>query len=317
MRTRPAQPRSSCTQWRAADANDCFAVGSLAFNLHGPEALILQWNGGSWSVVPSATGRAAANLEGVTCFDATTCYAVGTLINAGPLVERWNGSVWSTVPTPGVPGSGFAGVACAAIVAMLRGWFSEYGAVGDRAVGRHDVVRRSESGGAGCVGAVGRGVSRSDELLAVGARKRGVRVGCAPGALGRHRLVTDERCCGIAGPYNLHGVACAGPSSCFAVGESHSSTVVLGCDGTAWSLVATPNPQTLNTLSAVACVTTTTCSAVGTHAFMATLADQWDGQRWTSRPSPNPAQPSDALTRRDVPECDELFCRRSQPRPLR
>ena len=280
-----------------ADANDCFAVGSLTFNLHGPEALILRWNGISWSVVPSATRRASANLYGVTCLDATTCYAVGTLINAGSLIERWNGSAWSTVPTPGVPGgSGFAGVACAQS--------SRCFAVGSRSTGQPVIAQSDGAAWSVVTSPTAPGVAELSGVacpavtscFAVG----GTSVGSEAAALLAHWDGTGwsrmSAARGISGPYNLHGVACAGPSNCFAVGESHTSTVVLGWDGTAWSFVATPNPQTLNTLSAVACVSSTTCAAVGTHAFMATLADQWDGARWTPQPSPNPAQPSDALT---------------------
>ena len=182
------------------------------------------------------------------------------------VIEQWDGTTWSGVPSPAAPGvSELSGVACPAVTSCF--------AVGGTSV-----------------------VSESAALLAHWDGTGWSRMSAAHG---------------IAGPYNLHGVACAGPSSCFAVGESHSSTVVLGWDGTAWSLVATPNPQTLNTLSAVACVTTTTCSAVGTHAFMATLADQWDGTALDVAAEPEPRPTQRCAHRRDVPECDELFCRRS------
>jgi len=280
-----------------ADADNCFAVGNLTLNQHGPQAFTMRWDGVSWSVVPSATGRALATLGGVTCLDATTCYAVGTLINTGALIERWNGSVWSTVPAPGVPGgSGFSGVACAQS--------SRCFAVGSRSTGQPVIEQWDGTTWSVVPSPTAPGVSELSGVacpdvtscFAVG----GTTVVPESTALLAHWDGTSwsrmNAARGIAGPYNLHGVSCAGPSSCFAVGESHGSTVVLGWDGTTWSLVATPNPQTLNTLSAVACVTSTTCAAVGTHAFTATLADQWDGRHWTAQPSPNPAQPSDALT---------------------
>ena len=63
--------------------------------------MIVQWNGASWTLVPSP---GAGVLNSVSCTSATVCVAVGS-DNGQALIEQWNGTTWSIVPSPSV-GSG-------------------------------------------------------------------------------------------------------------------------------------------------------------------------------------------------------------------
>lgn len=104
----------------------CFSVGR-----QGPpfgntyQTLIEQWNGSTWSMVPSPTSHQRLNeLNSVTCTSATRCYAVGSTgdLNNSPtakptinLVEQWNGTSWAVIPSPSVTtpqNQELSGVAC-------------------------------------------------------------------------------------------------------------------------------------------------------------------------------------------------------------
>ena len=89
---------------------DCWAVGTeteTGGNGNSTGALIENWNGTDWSVVPTPTpsgnGVVGAFLQGITCTSPSACTTVGytTDINGGnltDLIEQWNGSSWTIVP---------------------------------------------------------------------------------------------------------------------------------------------------------------------------------------------------------------------------
>jgi hypothetical protein len=101
-----------------ASASDCWAVGTAGATVEtstvpnlpggpGDQGLIEQWNGATWSVVPSYRPATAdgSYLSGVTCLSSLDCWATGAITNgkgkpAGALMEKWNGSSWSVVPSP-------------------------------------------------------------------------------------------------------------------------------------------------------------------------------------------------------------------------
>jgi len=63
-------------------------------------ALAQWWNGTTWRKAPLA-GPSNGSILGVSCPSATSCTAVGSLI------ENWNGQRWS-IETPPIPGLGHA-----------------------------------------------------------------------------------------------------------------------------------------------------------------------------------------------------------------
>ena len=92
--------------------SDCWAVGTVVgvgSDGDPSAALIENWNGVSWSMVPSPAptgpGVAGGVLQSVSCLSASTCVAVGyatddTGANLHTMIEQWNGSAWSLVPAP-------------------------------------------------------------------------------------------------------------------------------------------------------------------------------------------------------------------------
>jgi hypothetical protein len=83
--------------------SSCVAVGSAG----GPDnqTLTEQWNGTSWSILPSPNTSTTMNneLAAISCTSASACTAVGassSTVVAQTLVEQWNGTTWSIVPSP-------------------------------------------------------------------------------------------------------------------------------------------------------------------------------------------------------------------------
>lgn len=97
----------------------------------------------------------------------------------------------------------------------------------------------------------------------------------------------------------LHSVSGKAANDVWAVGASHngrlpSRTLIEHWDGTQWSIVSSPSPDTqFNELRGVAAVSANDVWAVGyrggtkTETPIETLILHWDGARWSQVPSPN------------------------------
>lgn len=107
---------------------------------------------------------------------------------------------------------------------------------------------------------------------------------------------------------SLVGLSCAAASDCIAVGSSERvvrqpttrppavRTLIEHWNGSGWSIETSPNrPGASSRLSAVACTSASACIAVGASDADAagvrsrTLAERWDGSRWTILRSRDPA----------------------------
>jgi len=91
-----------------ASASDCWAVGDQSSCGGCAQTLIEQWDGTSWSIVPSPNTGVADLLYGVTCASASDCWAVGVYTSGASLlpltlIEQWNGTSWSIVSSPNYP----------------------------------------------------------------------------------------------------------------------------------------------------------------------------------------------------------------------
>ena len=90
----------------ACASGQCFAVGFYYNDSGYPQTLTKQWNGATWSVVPSpdASPTGYNGLYGVTCLSQSDCTAVGFYFDDGDyphtLIEHWDGSSWSIVTSP-------------------------------------------------------------------------------------------------------------------------------------------------------------------------------------------------------------------------
>ena len=223
----------------------------------------------TWSVVPTPNrGTGFNGLSAVSCVSAAACMAVGGSQGssgaARTLAESWDGTRWSVVPTPsrGLGGNALFAVSCLPQGACM--------AVGDSGI---------PSGGAS-------GLSRSGEMTLIelwnGARWS-LLPSPSPGSTGS--FVT--------------GVSCVSDDACMAVGSTQNSSLVVSTlaeswNGTRWSVVPTPSPVPgSDGFDGVSCVTEDACMAVGfsginATGFHATLAESWNGTRWSVVPSPSP-----------------------------
>jgi hypothetical protein len=96
---------------------------------------------------------------------------------------------------------------------------------------------------------------------------------------------------------DLNAVACVSATSCTAVGGYNNTsgigrTLIESWNGVSWSRVSSPNAGThSNYLNAVACVSDTSCTAVGeyfnTSGIRRTLILSWNGVSWSRVSSPS------------------------------
>jgi len=111
---------------------------------------------------------------------------------------------------------------------------------------------------------------------------------------------------GSPGTNHLYATTCASASDCWAVGYSDIgngySTLIEQWNGSAWTIVSSPNNSGNNILYGVACTSTSDCWAVGTYfnddLYQRTLVEHWNGEVWNIVSSPNrglSSPPIDAL----------------------
>jgi hypothetical protein len=271
-----------------ANASDCWAVGTeteAGGNGNSIGTLVENWNGATWSVVPTPTpsgnGAVGAFLQGVTCTSPSDCIAVGytTDVNGGnldDLIMQWNGSSWTIVPgaDTGQP---------------------------------YDELLRVD-----CVS--------SDDCWAVGnagpAQQNPNFLPIYPGAVGDQGLIehwdgsswsvvpsTAEPSPG--GGY-LYGIDCLSASECWASGSvtdssgASSGLLMEQWNGSSWADTSDSVPVPAGTggtmLSDIACVGPTACWAVGSYGGFGggggsgfqpqPFIEYWNGSAWSLEPSP-------------------------------
>jgi hypothetical protein len=217
-------------------ASDCIAVGTDGFANSGQSSgLVEQWNGSTWTVVPSPAlpGFNWTILNSVSCSSPTACVAVGSTLDLTSddqtaIAEGWNGAQWTmlTLPVPaGATQSDLGSVSCAAT--------------------------------SGCV-AVGAATVAGTDIESLAEGWDGSQWTLEP----MPSLITPE----------LEGVSCPAPGECTAVGSYDTSSNDIGGEplaeawnGTAWSVEATPLPKgrTVAWFWGASCVSTISCEAVG------------------------------------------------------
>ena len=95
------------------------------------------------------------------------------------------------------------------------------------------------------------------------------------------------------GKGGLQGIAAISANDVWAVGSRGLSTLTEHWNGSAWKIVASPNPQSNNNLISVSAVSTSNVWAVGWKYFpntatFAPLIEHWNGSAWKIVASPNP-----------------------------
>ena len=297
-----------------SSATACTAVGAASSSAgFGPLSEV--WNGSAWSLtsVPSPAGQTAF-LSGISCTSAIACTAVGSA--GGTLAEAWDGAVWTIQSTPNPTNFvvSLNSVSCRSA--------TDCKAVGSTGLnskpGRYDTLAEAWNGTAWSIqptpnrdGAIlsllfGISCPSATACTAVGGHSalRGSR-GDLPGGLALAEtwngtswsVQTTPRPKG-AGTATLSGISCTSATACTAVGSASnlstgvSATLAEMWNGTAWSIQSTPNPAgTRAQLVGVSCQPATTCIAVGSAysstGVQATLAERWNGTKWSILATPS------------------------------
>jgi hypothetical protein len=214
----------------------CMAAGFYTQSGGGnDQTLVEKWNGTAWSIVTSPNVASEANdLNAVSCFSTTFCMAVGEKRNSSfvgqTLIEKWNGTSWSIVTSPNTSTtqSNFLwGASCSTASFCM-------------AVGYHDT-------------------SAGDLSLAEKWNGTTWSIVSSPNHSG-----------GASNPFDaLWSVSCVPNMTnfCMAAGDFPNAsftkqTLVEKWNGTAWSVVTSPNTTTTDNdawYSGVSCPTTTFC----------------------------------------------------------
>ncbi len=291
--------------------SSCAAVGEY-YHPAPRYALIEHWNGSAWSIVkgPPPSAHLTAGLSGVSCSGVSDCTAVGSSTRIVPqpttgpppvrtLVEHWNGSAWSIVKSPNPPAASnrLTGVACS------RAW-------GCMAVGQSGgsmnlhvrtlaerwnrsrwVIVKSPTP-RGAIYSVLSSISctRRSDCVAVGEYLPGGQRQSQNHPLIEHwngsvwTLMPSPQPPRSIASY-LSAVSCRSASDCAAVGTvryphrkgssyggPREYTFIERWDGSAWSIVKSPNPSgpPADGLDGIACPAASDCVAVGAGGNPAT-----------------------------------------------
>ena len=250
MRT-PRSPGSYLFGVSCTSPSACSAVGYKGVD--SDTTLAERWNGHRWTI--QSTPNPNALLSGVSCTSPNACIAVGrkgTGRKGSPiraLAERWNGRKWTpqSIPAPG----GFAllsGVSCISADACT--------AVGERAI--EPLVERWNG------------------------HKWAIQ------SIPRTADVSQHSTSGLS------GVSCTSANACIAVGSTANGALAELWNGHKWMIQPTPSTTDGGQLDGVSCTSADVCIAVGDTNIMepngesgtATLAERWNGHRWTIQPTP-------------------------------
>jgi hypothetical protein len=292
-------------------SSNCIAVGDLGNPDAGqgsPAATLAERrSGNTWAVLstPNPSGSSRSVLSADACPSSTMCMAVGFAGNAktsttgwvGGLAERWNGSSWAIQAVPNPPGSvdtGLSAISCRSTTSCIAvGTYYEDAAGGgveplpltESWNGRSWSIQSQPAGLDGYL--YGVSCSSTTACTAVG-NVSGVTTPDGYGyALIEHwngtawSIRTDQ-------VGQASGVACPSATTCFAVGSfydpgTQTYVPVARSNGTSWS--PQPASNVGGSLTAISCLSTTACTAVGYDPSQA-FVQHWDGSTWTVSPTP-------------------------------
>lgn len=282
----------------------CEAVGSY-FDLGLPDfpenvTLAATWDGTSWTLqsTPNPGGFNFEQFNTVSCASTTFCEAWASGNNGNPgitLADQWNGTSWQTqnVPTD----ASVTSLSCAsAKFCEAVGQGPAYGWDGS-AWTAQTIPDPAGSGSLAGVSCVSRGFCEAVGAVFTNGNVDG------DAAVWRGSSWSSQTAANPAKSTfeHLNGVSCTLTVSCeaggyFEVNETSNDpkAVAEGWNGQAWQLqhAVKPPGATLNSLSAISCVSAIFCEAVGTHfdntGNEVNLAQTWNGQSWTIQSTPNP-----------------------------
>ncbi len=330
IRPSPTVPGGGLSGVACTGPSACMAVGTSSDSVGFPSTLAERWDGTAWTIMPSPTPPDGGGLGAVSCPSASVCIAAGAYNDSSgdvlTLAERWDGTAWTIQPTPNPAGavqSFLNGVSCISPSACTA-----TGETHNAAGTVHTLVERWDGAawslqtspnppGVGFASLWGVSCTSPSACLTTGTSDLGTLAEGWDGT--RWRILRTPNPSGGQGT-TLFGVSCSSSSACTSVGFSFSS---LGAyllaerwDGVGWTIQSTPlviGAYDMG-LPAVACPSSSTCTAVGQYTNAGTgltLAEQWNDTTAPVEPSTQGA----GLARGPVSGCDglSLLSRLSQP----
>jgi hypothetical protein len=270
-----------------ASATSCVAVGSYTVSSTQVETpLALSWNGSSWTAEDAVAPPSdyGAGLDGVSCTSANSCIAVGSWLTGttqDTLAEYWNGRTWTLQTSPSPNRSleaELSGVSCVT-AANCTAVGSYYGEEPSGPYARKVLTEHwNGSSWARRIAVVPADGGNDSQLTGVSC---GATDGCT--AVGYYSSTTTAAYIPMAEHWNghlwalqgvpepagtsqnaeLYGVSCASAASCLAVGRWGNTALAEHYNGHAWNVQETANPIGMKIFNAVSCVSTTTCTVVG------------------------------------------------------
>src|SRR5215468_878468 len=302
----PAQGGGFLTSVACTSAPACTAVG-----VSNAGTLAEGWNGTRWTLqrTPTPAGAQFAFLNTVACTSPLACTAAGAYINSSgvfhTLAEHWNGTAWHRQATRNQGPSLLIGLACTSAAACT--------AVGYSTTNQSPAVLVERSSGAfwhtqaapnppGAASSSLNGVACASPsaCTAVGAPTTRTRTMATLAEKWTGHTWRIQPTPSPAGGGALISVSCTSRSACTAVGGTASGRVLAERrNGTTWTIQPTPNPAgaAQSFLLAVSCTSPSACIAAGAYSTTSSpsgpvrsLAERWNGKRWTILPTPNPAK---------------------------
>ncbi len=278
----------SLSRVSARAANDIWAVGE--FQAGGVISTLAEhWDGSSWQIVstPNPNPLNVNRLSDVVALSASEAWAVGTTEGASApthtLIEHWSGGSWTVAASvdPGTTQNELLGIAAAAANNIITTGFSSSGA------GRSTLIERwggaswaqdtTPSPGTNENLLLGPAAVSATEFWAVGTYSNGAdnsitALHFTGGSWSQSSPVNPQP----TGGQELGGAVALGSGDVWGVGSDHGAggfarTLAEHWDGSAWSVVPTPSPNTNNNgLNYVAAVSPVDLWAVGDQGTMGT-----------------------------------------------
>jgi hypothetical protein len=310
----------------APSDGNAWAVGysNAAPNGLGAKMVIDHWNGSAWSQVTAPAITGSADLLGVNSSGTNDAWAVGysrvQRYQFSPLAVHWNGSAWSiSSPTSVLPGDtilyGVADISSANAYAFgdnsayatgeLAHWngstWSQVSYPLPTDTGYDQTLNAISADGPNDVWAIG------EYLDQIGSNLRWETFALHWNGTAWKDVTMPLVSSGsdTQDVYQINSMDAISPTNVWAVGGSGdnaspyggtpSNTLIEHYNGSAWSVVSSPNTGTNDNLNGVTETSPTNLTAVGYDtgaSGVQTLTMTWNGTSWAIGPSPNAGNPS-------------------------
>jgi len=261
----------SCTS-----AMNCVAVGSAIEVFAGSIAVAMRWNGREWTrlEVPTPTeAEGAISLLDVSCTSVSACTATGVYHDRRSgsshlMIQRWNGREW-TLQTPPAAFGGLKAVSCASETSCTA--ISENALLAAKWNGREWTEQTLPSPSRGNNNLLGISCFSTTACMVVGEWETGTGANVfAETWNGREWVISTPVKPEGARSTRFESASCTSATSCIAVGAyteavGNQLTLAESWNGTAWTLLTTPNPRgaTSSFLRAISCTAAALCTADG------------------------------------------------------